>query len=253
MFKSVREVLKQVENSKNQEVHKQIAIKILQNFDQNIFLKQKELADSCFVSESTVTLFSKSLGYDGYRELYLRLKIESEYYNIKNDEKNSQSFQGNLKSIRNEMNQIFDFIDNQNEDLKIFIKEIKNSQSIHLFSSYEQVINAQNICDNLKRVCNHVSLEQIRHNHSKVLQSINKPDLVIFIISGIDNETIIQIYHNLLAQGVRTLVVASTSQAAKLIKPLALIELGTRGQEYVMSNIRNIAIEYIFSKIILNI
>lgn len=71
--------LKEIINSSNQ-LDSMIAHTILLNYEKGKSLKAKIISKMCNVSISTLTNFSKRLGYEGYSELYYRILVEKEFY-----------------------------------------------------------------------------------------------------------------------------------------------------------------------------
>ncbi|PPE05640.1 hypothetical protein [Mesoplasma corruscae] len=101
-----------------------IAHKILLNYEQNKSIKPKVISQLCNVSVSTLTLFSKRLGYDGYSELYYRVMIEKEFYKT---EKNIIS-----NNKENNDPKILDLVNRIHNSEKIFFLKSEETSSVFI-------------------------------------------------------------------------------------------------------------------------
>ncbi|WP_338984343.1 hypothetical protein [Spiroplasma endosymbiont of Diplazon laetatorius] len=107
---------------------KLIAKKLLENIKSGKFYNQEELANQTFVSISTLTKFSKRLGFAGYREFIFTIKNEWSKYNWE-------------KSVKIDTWEIFNSIQNWISENEQFINDIsraiENAQVINIYSSYQ--------------------------------------------------------------------------------------------------------------------
>lgn len=60
--------------------YKDLAVNLLAAIRSGNFVKSKDLAKKCFLSESTVTKFSKYLGFSGYREMLFFLREDHDTF-----------------------------------------------------------------------------------------------------------------------------------------------------------------------------
>jgi len=181
--KLLREIQELGKNEKNK------ASSLIARNLQNDFLTEewhtaKEIAELSFVSEGTVTNFSKRLGFDGYQDLLWNLKNISCIYDDSKKEDNS-----NLINIYNRI--ITDFLSNEKEAYVVIedlVKNIKNSKNIFIYSSYQLDDLAAYFIEliGLKK-------QDIFHNNTKLyahknIKRITKRDMVIIFSSGQDND-----------------------------------------------------------------
>ncbi|ASZ08796.1 hypothetical protein CK556_00240 [Mesoplasma chauliocola] len=160
--------------------YRNLSSSLLNSIGSGKFLKSKELAEECFVSESTITKFSKFLGFSGYRELLFHLKNDHDaFFALKKNAKN-KSFQDLERWVETKEN----FIEKLSKEL------VKKEIVVNIFRSYQltevaELINMALL--NLKiesRVLNHNNL----FNGSK--KNYNKRNINLIFFSGRDNDTL---------------------------------------------------------------
>ncbi|ASZ08765.1 MurR/RpiR family transcriptional regulator [Mesoplasma chauliocola] len=188
-MKSAIEKLTSVANEYKDSTYKFIAeiiIKKLINKELNI--TQKELSELCFVSQSTITKFSKFLGFSGFREFWFLLKKELEDY----DSVNKVIFE----TERTFFNPIFQWLDVNQPFLTLLVKNILSSEEYLIYYSYQLQSSAEFMSNSLNSIGIKTSL--INHayfNGINFMENSNKT--VLAMISGPDNESIIADLHNL--------------------------------------------------------
>ncbi|WP_338983258.1 hypothetical protein [Spiroplasma endosymbiont of Othius punctulatus] len=77
-MQTIYEMLLELRDSQKNFTFKQIATNLIEFYKHGEFENQEDFAKRNFVSISTLTKFAKSLNLSGYRELIIRLKVESE-------------------------------------------------------------------------------------------------------------------------------------------------------------------------------
>ncbi|AVN60027.1 hypothetical protein CG007_00060 [Mesoplasma entomophilum] len=164
----------------NDTTNKIISKTILENLMKGKFLSQNEISKICFVSASTVTKFSQTIGFSGYREMMFHFKNEFLTFS-----QNKQSFR-ETNSFKNLEEWIFRnrlFIDT-------FVEEVSKTEKINIFYSWELANSAQ--------VLYEILLEKNKKafiiNHNQVNISFLDNSINVFLISGKDNRTLKKIH-----------------------------------------------------------
>ncbi|PPE04599.1 hypothetical protein EELLY_v1c02790 [Entomoplasma ellychniae] len=148
------------------------------------------LANSCFVSPSMITKFSKNLGFNGYKELSVKMQIEI----IDRSHKNISTIFDNSNSLfkENEINAINTIRDFQliKEKFNSLINLIKNANKIYIFSTnyFSDVAKLMNIML-LSKGINVVYMNKLNSMIS-IFDNISKKDLCLFFIGGSGSDEI---------------------------------------------------------------
>ncbi|AXK51664.1 MurR/RpiR family transcriptional regulator [Spiroplasma alleghenense] len=212
MFQSIREVLKNVASSKVNKVDANLAEIIIRHADQNIFLRSKELAAKAFVSESSLTAFSKRIGYEGYREVYIRLMVESEYYNyFTNNESNKNEIVSKF-----DHNTFIDEIDAQFDKIQKIASNIKSKDKLFILSSYEVMHHGQLVANALWED-KQVYFSANRKTDRNFINKITNQDEVLVLLVGLDNGELFENLKTLDLNNINYDVIGSSSQTSKLI------------------------------------
>ncbi|ATI72968.1 hypothetical protein [Mesoplasma florum] len=184
---TVLEKLSSVSNELKNSSYKFIAIKIREKLSQGNFeWTQKDLADECFVSESTITKFSKYLGFSGFREFSFLLKKEIIDYKTP-----SKDFFVNDKNF---FNPIFKWIESQSEFIAKLSLNILESEDFLILSSYQ----LSNSTDFLSNSINSLGIKTTKINfpffNGFDFIKGDKQTIIIFL-TGTDNESIVSNMH----------------------------------------------------------
>ncbi|AVN64481.1 MULTISPECIES: MurR/RpiR family transcriptional regulator [Mesoplasma] len=249
MFKSIREKLNLIYESNETVSHKLIAKYLIDCLDKGSIPTSKECSQVCFVSESTLTAFSKKYGYEGFREIIIRIKVERELY--KPFEKTK------LKTKDTNVRKLFlkymDQIDAQDPQVNKLIEEIKNARKVFIFSSYEQNENVELFASQLQFMDIESYFNSKRRLHDMWIDKSNESDLCLFIVSGLDNQNLVSLYKQACDMNKKTFVVTSSSQSHKFINNKNLIVLQQESNMEIYLSIRNIILNYLFTKIIIKL
>lgn len=255
MFKSVKEQLIANKNSNIKESTSQISKYILSRIDKSEIPKSKEIADACFVSESVVTAFSKKMGYSGYRELSLRIKVENEYYNINENMRVDLTNENEVSLIRfydDFLNDI-KMIHLQDLEIKKLIDAIKIVKHTYIISCYQQAFSTSVFAEQLQLKEYEIGFNISRKANTAWVRKSTSEDIAICIIFGVDNEYLVNFYNRIKQNGTRMFVICSPSQKSKLTEYDGLIEVRTTGLFDNHETSRSALINYLFNTIIINV
>ncbi|ATZ21152.1 hypothetical protein [Mesoplasma coleopterae] len=156
-----------------------IANEILCHAMKGIYLKQKELANKAYVSESTITKFSKNLEFSGYKELI---------YNLKNQEKISKiNNVGGTETLFKEIDEWIRSKKNFINDLALSIIKEKN---VYIYSSYQLRIASNFIYELLlEGDITPIILETQYIYMKKIKKKENAVN--IFLFAGLDTDSLV--------------------------------------------------------------
>ncbi|ASZ08772.1 MurR/RpiR family transcriptional regulator [Mesoplasma chauliocola] len=146
-----------------------------------IEISQKELANLCFVSESTITQFSKYLGFSGFREFWFLLKKECENF----ENLNKQT----IKDQNDFYKPIFSWLENNKEFINKITKSICKSDEVFIYSSNQMINSANFMQDSFNSLQKRTQLLNQTH-FQKPFFSEDKKYVIIIFLSGRDNENI---------------------------------------------------------------
>ncbi|AVN64086.1 MULTISPECIES: hypothetical protein [Mesoplasma] len=158
--------------------YKNMSVSLLASIRNGNFKKSKELAEECFVSESTVTKFSKYLGFSGYREMIFFLKEDHNSFFVKKTTRKNKNF-----SI------LIEWISLHEDFIAKFCKaiEFKNVQ-VNIFGSYQlqESISLLNKLLLSFDIDSRILYQNVLFANTK----ISKQSVNIIFFSGRDNETL---------------------------------------------------------------
>ncbi|ALD66344.1 MurR/RpiR family transcriptional regulator [Spiroplasma cantharicola] len=250
MIKSIREELIKISQSNVNDSSTIISKEIIKNYDNYIFLSQKELANKCFVSESLITYFAKKMNYTGYRELVSRLKLERDLYNMDNPIKLEDNSIGNY---RQEFEKTLSSIDAQNLEIIKTIDFLKNAKRIFILSSYDQVNNAESLFNIMQIQGKDVHFSKYRKTNGYYVNELTEEDAAFFLVSGLDNNSLVNYYERLFKNNCKRIVVVSNSQAYKFKEPDSLIVIQNIEKHEIYETARSSYIYYLLNFILINI
>ncbi|ASZ08789.1 hypothetical protein CK556_00200 [Mesoplasma chauliocola] len=200
-------VYKNIENlsrDNRETAFKIVAKQILIDFSNNKFRSQEELAKKCYVSNATITQFSKAALCTGYRELRLRLKIEYDN-NFSDNQKTSikkVSVKEYYSSFENWLSDNWDFI----EDL---IKAMTEKKEVFLFPSFQTHYSAIFLSDVLEKHDLNVSIFNLEKDFRKLNNIDWTKKVILLILTGRDNESLKLIYDYMKKANSKVFVICS--------------------------------------------
>ncbi|ATZ20527.1 hypothetical protein [Mesoplasma coleopterae] len=207
--------------------YKVISINFLESVKKGEFKKQKQLAEECFVSESTVTKFAKHLGFSGYRELLFYFKNEiDDFYNNQNTENEGTIF-----------SPILNWISMNNSNIKTICENILSAGDINILSSYQTKSSAKFLYEVLSNLnfrpyfLNH-NLNPFWKNESSKQEKLGDFSYNIVFFMGPDNNCLMDTL-NLLEKNMKNqkfLIFSSEKQSQKLsLKNSQILKVNLKG------------------------
>ncbi|WP_339033605.1 hypothetical protein [Spiroplasma endosymbiont of Cantharis rufa] len=250
MIKSIREQLIKISQSNINDSSKVISKEIIKGYDNYIFLSQKELANKCFVSESLITYFAKKMNYSGYRELISRLKLERDIYNMDSPIKLEDN---SIVNYRLEFEKTLSSIDAQNLEITKTINLLKGAKRIFILSSYDQINNAESLFNIMQIQGKNVHFSRYRKTNGYYVNDLKEDDVAFFLVSGLDNNSLVNYYERLFEKNCKRIVVVSNSQAYKFKQPDSLIVIQNIEKHEIYETARSSYIYYLLNFILINI
>ncbi|AAT75366.1 putative transcriptional regulator [Mesoplasma florum L1] len=227
-FRFLEEIAEQDFNLTN----KLIAETLLENAMKGHFLAQKDVCDKCFVSASTITKFSKTLGYEGFRELIFSLKNE---YDVIAQKKKTIDKINIFESIESWIINSKNFIENLG-------KNIINSKRINIYYSYCLKSSAESLYETILGINKDVFL--INHNQISIINhQLRTGDINIFLVSGKDNQTLLKYYQYILANQKSSNFVIASKLSNWVEKNNDFAITFDIGDDFSLSLYRNIALQ----------
>ncbi|QBQ07833.1 MurR/RpiR family transcriptional regulator [Spiroplasma gladiatoris] len=251
----IREKLKNIIKLKEKTLDYHIAEFIKKNAENKIFYKSKEIAFKLNISKSTLTLFSKKLGYEGYGEMIHSLMAELEFYGInKNENKNLINDVEEIIKI----NSLFD-INLLNEKLNFFKKEILISKKVLIVCSSEDDYKQIGLFANYLNMHIKTFYFQQRKIESTFIKKLKENDLTFFILTGLEIEEILLNIDYAFENKLRSLFIVTDSHFEKIkyknndTSNILLIKSLSQYNSEVRSFLRIGQINFILTNLILKI
>ncbi|AXK50973.1 MurR/RpiR family transcriptional regulator [Spiroplasma alleghenense] len=249
MFKSIKENLTTIANNQDNISYASIAKYLLECMENNVVIKSKDCALACFVSESVLTAFAKKYGYEGFREIVIRIKVENEYYPHQNNLKNL-----NKDVLENNFRDFFEknlnLVDDQGIVIKKLINNIKTAENSYLISCYEQEDSVSLFAGELQFLGFNVFFNSQRKNNSAWLTKAKKEDLFVFFAFGIDNQYIVNYFQIALQKCNKVVVITSSSQKHKFLQASDLIIIDYPDRENISISTRTSVLTFLFANIL---
>jgi len=245
MFKSIKEVLITISNNENNLTYLRIAKYLLNCLENNLTVKSSIVARDCFISESVLTSFAKQYGYSGFREISLRMKIENEYY--QNKQESNYLYRDNFRFL---FNKNLDAIDNQEQKVQFLINKLENSSKIYFLSSYEQTSQVELFAGELQEKGYSVFFNTNRKANSAWIKQVKDTDLVVFFVFGLDNQYIVNYYELIQKKTANVFIVSSNSQKIKFKDYLENIVVDYSNRIDISLATRISSLHYLFSKVL---
>ncbi|AKX34279.1 hypothetical protein SLITO_v1c06500 [Spiroplasma litorale] len=248
MFKSIKEKLTLIKNNPENQTHVAIANYLLNCIEEKKVPKIIECSKESFCSESVITAFSKKYGYDGFKELATRIKIETEYYNYSNVEKNATSL-----DYRVIIDNSIDMIDQQVEKIKKLINSIDKENNIYMISCYQQLFNVELFASELNLYGYNAFFNYQRKLNQAWINKAKRDDVFIFFCFGLDNQYIVNYYNLVKNTNKNVFVICSPSQKHKFDIYKECIVVDYYERSVILESSRNILIMYLLSYIVINL
>lgn len=247
MFKSIKEKLTIIKNSNISDSYNLICEYLLNCIEKSKTPLSKECADYSYCSESVLTSFAKKYGYEGFRELAIRIKVEAEYYQVPHSNaKVDGIFNSNFRTVTETT---LDWIDVQDEKINNLATAIKNSKSIYFLSSYQQLVTTELFSSELQLMGYDSNFNIQRKMNPAWLNKATKDDLFIIVAFGLDNQYLFN-YYELAKQKTKNIfIVSSISQRHKFdTKNSIIVDYADRS--VIWESTRVMAVSYLFSKVL---
>ncbi|WP_026389485.1 MurR/RpiR family transcriptional regulator [[Acholeplasma] multilocale] len=249
MFKSIKEKLILIKNSSENKSYSLIAEYLLDCMETNKTPKSIEAAEKAFCSESVVTSFAKKNGYEGFRELAIRVKVETEYYDFNNIhvDSNGAIAKSNYREI---VDQSFNMIDLQEDTIMRALKMINEAKNIYIVSSYQQLNNTELFASELQLLGYNAHFNMTRKSNAAWVSRCTEDDLAIVVAFGLDNQYVENYYDLLKGKTKNILLISSSSQIHKFdgYKEAILADYSSRVT--ILESSRATIINYLFSSMI---
>ncbi|AXK51635.1 MurR/RpiR family transcriptional regulator [Spiroplasma alleghenense] len=248
-MKSVRENLINYNKVTTNELYKMICEFIIEQITLKNYPSMQEVAWSAFTTKSTVTRFCNQLGYTGYKELIYTLKNQDNNYYQNLDKvinaSSSAGFQEYKKQLINDLNQF----DQQITSIIALSEKINQAKNIYMFFSYEVEDTAKILIDFLQIINKNLFFSKSRKNMSVMLDNIKSDDLVLFVVAGMDNAYLENMFSLIKKDFSNTAVVSSISQFHKFDDCDLKITIDASVDKVIIYN-KEIHLNYLFRQII---
>lgn len=249
MFISIKEKLITIKNNESNSTHTLISEYLLDCLEKHTTPRAKKCAEYAYCSESVVTAFSKKYGYDGFKELAVRIKVECEYYSYK-DKKYDEHSEDNYRTI---INTSLDTIDIQENNINKLVDGVNSAEKVVVISCYQQYFNSELFTSELQLSGVNAQINYQRKLNPALWNVIKNNDLFIFIVFGLDNQYLVN-YYNLIKQKTNNIVViCSRSQNYKFSDTKVTIIVDSLRRNSILESTRSVLLMYLFSKIIYKI
>ncbi|WP_026389175.1 MurR/RpiR family transcriptional regulator [[Acholeplasma] multilocale] len=211
-------IINQIEKIKDEEnkISNLIAKSLHKSYINGEFLSLKDIADECYVSQSTVTVFAKRLGCSGYRELIMRLKMESDNLHG-NSFAPTDDFDLFLEFQNSTIATIKDGMANRDDIIKASMM-IRNADKVMVAGSPQVGKDAQYFQELLSVKRNNIILfsRELSNYMLDKIKTIKKGDTVILIVAGQETSIEVEIFEAVSKlDGVNIIVFTSESQVWK--------------------------------------
>ncbi|QEH61991.1 hypothetical protein SCHIN_v1c07960 [Spiroplasma chinense] len=248
MFISIKEKLTLVKNNDTNPTHSLIAQYLLDCIEKGETPKSKACAEYAFCSESVLTAFSKKYGYDGFKELAVRVKVETEYYDFGTIHKSGDT--SKKDDYRNIIESSLQIIDQQDKEIESLIELIKKSNKIGVLSCYQQYFNSELFVSELQLLGYNAQINYQRKSNPSIFKEINDNDLFVIVGFGLDNQYLVNYYNLIKEKTDNIVVICSRSQKHKFdtYKEMIIVDYSERTS--ILDSTRSVLIMYLFSKII---
>ncbi|WP_381415299.1 hypothetical protein NPX79_01135 [Spiroplasma endosymbiont of Anurida maritima] len=249
MFVSIKEKMQIIKNSTSNKTKALIASYILNCIEYGKTPKILEASEWASCSESVITTFAKKNGYDGFRELAIRVKIEIENYEFANVNINFKSIDG-IDNYRKIIEESLSMIDEQKEIVNNAVAKIKDSEKVFLISSYQQIFNAELFASELQLSEIDARFNISRKSNAAWIKQITDKDMLIVIAFGLDNEYVTNYYELFKCKTDNILIITSPSQRHKFDKFSEKIIVDYSNRKTMLESSRSIIINYLLSSMV---
>lgn len=206
----VIEKLKNIIIQNQNNIEYSIAEYLLISNTSGVFPRNNELSKILNIHKSTLTQFAKKIGYEGYKELIIRLMVEQEFYGTKSN--NDVTLKKREDLLITFQDGLIDFV----PYLSRFAQMIKLSKKVFIVASYEMDSKSINLFAHGLNNFRPTFCANNRKVEQEYIAESTKDDLIIFFVTGLDtNETnlLIKKAYN---QKLSYIVFSTKSQLSKL-------------------------------------
>ncbi|ALD66418.1 MurR/RpiR family transcriptional regulator [Spiroplasma cantharicola] len=250
MFKSIKEKLILIKANLENQTHVSIANYLLECIENKKTPKINECSKESFCSESVITAFAKKYGYDGFKELAIRIKVETEYYNWSSL---TNIGQNNKNSYRNLIDNSLNFIDTQENKIMELINSIKKAKNIYAISCYQQLFNTELFISELNLLGYNGHFNYQRKLNETWVNRVTNKDTFLIIAFGLDNQYVINFYNLLKTKTDNIFIICSPSQEHKFDKYSQIITVDYWERGTFLESTRSSLIMYLMSYIVYNL
>ncbi|WP_342259220.1 hypothetical protein [Spiroplasma endosymbiont of Dioctria linearis] len=247
MFKSIKEKLILIKTNLENQTHVSIANYLLDCIENKKTPKINECSKQSFCSESVITAFAKKYGYDGFKELAIRIKVETEYYNWTTLTINNEN---NNNSYRNLINKSIDLIDSQENKTIDLINSIKQTKNTYAISCYQQLFNTELFISELNLLGYNAHFNYQRKLNETWVNRVTFEDTFIIVAFGLDNQYVINFYNLLKSKTDNIFIICSPSQEHKFDKYSQIIIIDYYERTTFLESTRSSLIMYLMSFIV---
>ncbi|WP_339022363.1 hypothetical protein [Spiroplasma endosymbiont of Crioceris asparagi] len=191
-MKNIIEKIRLVSKSDSNETFRLIALNIYKEFANGLILAEKDLAKKSYVSEATITNFCKKINLSGYRELAILLKYELEFA------KKQITSQVKNKNTDPNIKQIYEWIASKEEFYAKLSQAITKKFELNIICSYNSLDASKFLKNYLERI--NIKTKLISAQDYYKYHTINDCQNILIILSGRDNETLIDVLLNVILQ-----------------------------------------------------
>ncbi|AHI53846.1 hypothetical protein SSABA_v1c04390 [Spiroplasma sabaudiense Ar-1343] len=214
----MRQVLEDLNKYKNLDkntLYKTVAIFLLQNVHQVGDMSISDVASGCFTNKSSITRFCQSLGFSGYKDFIIVLKLEVEKITLN---QNSIITPTTSDEIFKEFHKTFiEQIQNINHQINKIVnlaEAVIKAQDIYLLSSYENINVSEGLNEYLLSIDKPCWNPKNKKTFSFVIEKMKVNDIMIIYVSGVDNEYLMKVFVNVYWPE-NVYVICSLSQSKK--------------------------------------
>ncbi|WP_025251411.1 MurR/RpiR family transcriptional regulator [Spiroplasma sabaudiense] len=197
---------------------KSIAVELFNQFVNNHFLSSKKTAAKLFISQATLTKFSKRLSFSGYNELILRLKWEHEQIKERFISSNLT-----IEEFKNSSINAIEECDKFLPKLEILSNLIKKSGMVHIVYTLQSSSEANLLYDVVGAHKRDVRLYTPQSFFPFHLKNLRENDLIIAFIYGKNVEVVIDDFKKLSLEKSNQLAIFCTNLLKQTINSDDLI------------------------------
>ncbi|ATZ16259.1 RpiR family transcriptional regulator [Entomoplasma freundtii] len=254
MFQSIKEKLTFISNNLENPTYAEIANYLLNCLEKKQTPTSKKCADQVHCAESVLTAFAKKYGYNGFKELVIRLKVESEYYDFSQRHSINPDQKNHLKTnYRHLIDESLDLIDQQVSKMTNLINDIHEKNKIYAISCYQQLFNTELFISELQLLGYEAFINLQRKTNAIWLRNLTENDICLIVAFGLDNQYVVNYYQLATMKTKNIYVFCSPSQRHKfpVYKEKIIVDYSKRSS--ILETTRSTLVNYLFSQIVYNL